>query len=216
MNKTLAKGIAIILLIILSITTIFFLWHSSIITFSVFQKRINHNIIDHTTGEEYTPVRKYRYVLSLKIDSLIYANNPGKALIYIDSILPNYKAEKHIHFQKGLSLTMIDSFELAIVSFDEALKLNHGTFLRALHYKYVCLLELERYDEALEVLQKAVKVNSDYKIEIAEVYELKKDYQSSLEYYKMMLDEWEKDENAGSMYNYIQELKMKIKELEEK
>ena len=216
MNKTLAKGIAIVLLVLISITGLTFLWLNAGTLQYIFEKEVDYNIIDPTTGEKYTLERKYRYVLSSEIDKLIQSENPKKALFYIDSILPQYENEKNIHFQKGLSLAMIDSFKLAIKSFDKSLNLSKNSYLSAFQYKYICQVELKQYDDALKTLDKAVILNPDYKLDIAEVYELKGDYKNSIKYYKMTVDEWENSKNVGSLFSDIQELKNRIKELEVK
>lgn len=223
MNKKIVKRITLLFLFIIGFFIINSFWNIGNYINYLIKEPVDYKIIDPSTGENYTHERKFRYVLSPKIDSLIFSDNPRKALKLIDSLMPKYQNEIQLYFDKGLSLTMIDSFELAIKHFDKVLSYVNTSdtsrkkglrYRNSLYYKFRCLSALKKYDEALNVLEQLLEFDSDYKIEIASIYELKNDYKNSIKYYKLTQKEYEESKDSLRLWKEIQSFKDKILELE--
>ncbi len=224
MNKKVSAIIAKVILLLVAIVFLTILLDNFRSFPYLFDKPIDYKETDPSTGEKYTHERKLRYVLLPEIDSLIYSDNPKKAMELIDSIIPEYQNNKGLYFNKGLSLAMMDSFELAITYFDKTIFINDSIeksrnkkgfhYINSLHYKYECFVALENYNEAIVVLKKLIDLNPDYNNEIAHVYELKKDYKKSIKHFRLIKEEYEKSEDSLILLQEIKYFRDKIKELE--
>ena len=223
MNKEIVKWISILFLLTVGFVIIIGLWTTGGYINYLFKDPVDYKIIDPSTGEKYSHKKKFMYVLSPEIDSLLDNNNPRKALKLIDSLIPEYQNEIQLKFDKGVSLAMIDSFEIAIKYFDKVINYvnisntsqrNGSRYKNSLYNKYWCLKATKQYDEAISVLEQLLEFDSDYKIYIADIYELKKDYKNSIKYYRLIKKEYEQSEDSLRLWQEIRSFKKKIKELE--
>lgn len=101
------------------------------------------------------------YVISL---GTLYAQTKNdKALAMADALLFGKKANanREAYFIKGLYYSAINQKLKAIDFFDKALDTDYG-FMEAYREKAIALYGLQKYNDALLVLQKAVKLNNRY------------------------------------------------------
>ena len=154
---------------------------------------------------------KYHNYISPKIDSLIEVN-PQLAIKNIDRLIDKYPDIYFLELQKGLAYYNIDSLELAIIEFKKSMTKSGNEYPIALGYIGRTLAKLERYEEAIEVFNKAVKENSVYIIDIAQVYEMKKEFKSAIKSYEFRLRILEKD-NDEFYKSEMEQLKKKIDKL---
>jgi tetratricopeptide (TPR) repeat protein len=88
--------------------------------------------------------------------------NPN-ALAMADALLigKNARADKEANLIKGLYYSYTGNKEKAIVFFDNCLALNY-TFMKAYREKGIVLYEMGKYEEAIKVLDRAVKLQNDF------------------------------------------------------
>ena len=101
------------------------------------------------------------YVISL---GTLYAQTKNEnALTMADALLIGNKANanREAFFIKGLYFSATHQKEKAIGFFDKALATDYG-FMEAYREKAIALYDLQKYTDALQVLQKAVKLNNRY------------------------------------------------------
>ncbi len=217
MKEKKVKHITKYILIGISILVVFSLFESfrELFYLHQFENRIEDENIDPTTGEEYSTERKLDHFYKPRIRRLIQ-NNPNKALKYIDSIIELYPESNFLHFDKAMAFYEIDSFQKAIKEFDKVIKYENEPHITSLIYKNDCLIQLNRYDESIDILFKLVEFNENYYVEIAQVYEWKKDYSNSIKNYKKVLSIWENSEDKDRLSIEIKNVKEKIEKLEKK
>ena len=101
------------------------------------------------------------YILSL--GSLYAQTKNPLALALADALLqvPKANAEKEAIFIKGLYYSYTGNKNKAIIFFDQCLTIDFRDLL-AYREKAICLYDLEKYTEALEVLEKALAVQKTF------------------------------------------------------
>jgi tetratricopeptide (TPR) repeat protein len=101
------------------------------------------------------------YIISL---ASLYAEtkNPA-ALILADALLQSQKAHarEQALFIKGLYYSYTNEKVKAISFFDECIDLNYTNML-AYREKAICLYDMEKYNDALKVLERAVTLQNSY------------------------------------------------------
>lgn len=156
----------------------------------------------------------YHNDIAPKIDSLIEVN-PQLAIKTIDKLIKEYPDIYFLELQKGIAYYKIDSLKLAIKEFEKSMNKSSNEYPRALGYIGWTLFKLEQFEEAIVKFEEAAKQNPIYILDIAEVYEMKKDWNSAVKYYQIRLDQI-KSENDSYYDDEINELKTKIQELKNK
>ena len=102
-----------------------------------------------------------QYIISL---GTLYAQSKNaKAIAMADALLIGKKAgaDKEALFIKGLYFTYIGDKQKAIGFFDNCLALDY-TFMFAYREKAIALYDLHKYEEALNVLNKAVTLQNNF------------------------------------------------------
>lgn len=157
--------------------------------------------------------KRLREIYLPKIDSLVSVN-PEMAIPYIDKVLTEYPKNSELIFYKGVAYNKMDSFTLAIESFKKSMAISGYENPRALGNIGWTYFKQNNFDDALEYLIKASNSDKDYFREIALFYELREDYPNAVEYYKIVLEDWENSNRRLSLFKEIRDLKKKISTLE--
>ena len=181
------------------------------------EKRYRGNEIPQ---EEWIAEERYKNYYEPKVDSFLKAN-PSQAIIYIDQIIKKYPEKNFLNIYKGMGLYRLDSFELAHKEFKKAMKKAGYEYPTALGNSGWALAKMKRYDEAIYEFKKAIKDNSDYVYDLAEVYEIKGDFRNAIELYQKEIEKIEtrnplKSKIDSNIVKQIYELKEKIVELNKK
>tara|TARA_B100000949_G_scaffold204681_1_gene194411 strand:- start:458 stop:1066 length:609 start_codon:yes stop_codon:yes gene_type:complete len=167
------------------------------------------------TQEELEAKWKYNNYYEPKIDSLL-ETNPVIAIKYIDKLIKVYPKEYFLELSKGLAYYKIDSLELAIIEFRESMRKSGDEYPKALGYIGWTLSDLGRYDEAVFELKKAAKVNYDYNLDIAMVYEESGNLDSALYYYEKKLSQIKESKTMRMFYEEVLMIEEKIKLIKHK
>lgn len=131
--------------------------------------------------------QKYEQYYEPKIDSLL-DSDPIKAIDFINHTIDLYPEKYILELYKGVAYYNIDSLNIALSQFKKSMEKGNYEFSRALGYSGWTLAELGRYDEAIEELNKAASINSDYYYDIASVYEMSGDSLNAIKYYEIVID----------------------------
>lgn len=101
------------------------------------------------------------YIMSL--GSIYAQTRDPKALIMADALLigSHARADKEAIFIKGLYYTYTGDKTKAIGYFDQCMKMDY-TFMLAYREKSIALYDLGKYQEALDILEKAIAVQNSY------------------------------------------------------
>jgi len=75
-------------------------------------------------------------------------------------------------------------------------------------------LKQKENEEALKYFKKAAEINEDYYIDVAEFYEIQRDYPNAIKHYNIVLENWENSNMQLAWFKEIQNLKKKISDLE--
>lgn len=85
------------------------------------------------------------------------------ALVLADTLLnnPHYNSKEEALFIKGLYYSTAGDKQKAISFFDACLSINYNDMF-SYREKAMCLYDMKKYQDALDVLQKAISVNSTF------------------------------------------------------
>lgn len=130
------------------------------------------------------------YVLSLG-SAYAQTRNP-QALVVADALLGAYKAnaQQQALFIKGLYYNYNNEKEKAIGYFDQCLALNY-TNMMAYREKAICLYDLGKYKEAIQLLDKAITLQNSYEegyYWLGRCFEKTGQTSAAIESYKAALD----------------------------
>lgn len=122
------------------------------------------------------------------IDSLI-DTDPKKAIHYAKYLLKTeYPKNDRLYLEIGYAYIEMDSFKPAIQNLNASMTYGyrHPHGLSAVAY---CLVQTKDYDGAIRNLKEAIEMNKDYEHQLAEVYELREDWENAeLDYSKYIAD----------------------------
>lgn len=143
-----------------------------------------------------------------KIDSLL-DSEPKKAISYSKNLLEStYPKNGELYSMIAYGYIEIDSFKLSSKYFSASMTygLRGPKSLSAIAY---CQVQLENYDEAIRHLKEATSINRDYKIQLAEVYEMKEDWKNAGKYYSEYISDRESWDSNIRNNKEFQKLKSK-------
>lgn len=170
--------------------------------------------------EDWIAEEQYTNYYKPKIDSLLNVN-PSQAINYIDQIIKKYPEKHFLNIYKGTGLYKLDSFELAHREFKIAIEKAGYEYPTALGNSGWALARMQKYDEAIVEFKKAIKDNTDYEYDLAQVYEMKGDFQKAIDYYVKEIADTEKEDPLKSRIDsntvrYLTQLRVKLAELKKK
>ena len=151
----------------------------------------------------------------------LYQKEPSEALPYFKAAALEYEKRKDIKKAGFTNLNIANIYDEHLSQIDSALKFAHhslkvwtsanDTLQMANLYKYIGLLEAKNgsYDQAESTILQAIDFYTSKghaqgiavsHINLAETYFRKKDYQKSLEYFRLSKDFWLNKEDKRRMY----------------
>lgn len=131
-----------------------------------------------------------------QLDTLVFTD-PSLAISTIDNLQSIHPEDVELTFLKGIAYANSDSFLLSINEFEKSMKLAGYEHADGLFNIALSRINMNEYDSAITVLNKAVELDWRYYYDLGDVYELKGDDENAILYYQKYIEKME------DIYPYI-------------
>ena len=120
------------------------------------------------------------------INLLIQNNKLKQANLIVDSLIRTDPKNFHNYVLKGQIYEADAKYDSALYEYNISMSVQ--TFPTSLEARAKMYIRMKEYDSAIIDYEKAYQMNYDYSLAVAQTFELKKQKDSALKYYKIYLE----------------------------